>query len=616
MKLLFHAYFTILFFLLTGQDCVAQIKVTADADTVGVNKVFELTIVHPADYPNNWEDVSVKVTFNGPVSITVNGFYFDQHTWKVRFACPQTGVWAYAINFVTPNNTYNATGTMQCTPSDAKGFLTRHPNNPFRLVYPDGSLFNGLGIEDCVLDYNGNGTPLDDWGFGGRLRSGDYTGSRTDMATYFAAYGKNGARFNLFRWTTDNCSFKLYDKITTEGNQYLVPEGKFGDTLVRTLQAEQMRIWLTLFGPPFYPDIDASTPLEEKALKRYVDYVVARYGAYVDIWELFNESSASSYYYNAVGGYLKAIDPYHRLLTVSDERPKIGVIDINSPHWYEKESELQSDARTWQMISKQKEYGKPVIFGEQGNSVQCWDPLSALRMRIRSWTSFFAEGILIYWNASWAMDYQHQVAANIYLGPEERKYIRALHDYSALADADVSIIPIKPENANQVRAYGLSSNKSLLVYFHHFATHDVKVNSSFKIRLKNAGTVYWTNPADNTLISSTKLPFGTQVITTPPFAVDMAMRIVFDPEPRVFDPQSKLDLIVYPNPASFQIAINGNFSGLAEVILYATDGSQVLRANHVKNDEPISVETLSSGIYVYGIKAGGKQVTGKIVISK
>lgn len=593
----------------------AQISITTDSGSVGVYNVYELTINHPHTYPNNWEDVVVNAVFNGPETIHINGFYYDNNIWKIRFAPPQVGNWNYVLTFITRTATYTDTGSFKCVPSVTKGFLKRHPINPFRLVYADGSLFNGVGFEDCALDFNNDGTPLDDWGFDGGFYPQNSLGSRTDLKTYMTAYGSKGAGFNLFRWTTNNCSFGLYNTITTTGNTYLTKEGMYGDTIVRSLRSNNIRIWLTFFGPPVFGDIDGSTPLEEAAIKRYVNYIVARYGAYVDIWELFNESSASDYYYTTITAYLRSIDPYHRLISVSDERPQLQCIDINSPHWYQKESELQSDAVANQMITSRKSFNKPIIFGEQGNSVQNWDVLSALRMRLRAWTAFFSEGMLIFWNTSFAKNYYQPVAANIYLGPLEREYIRALQDFTANTDSSVIQMSMFIQNPADVRGYGLISSKVMLGYFHHYSSHADYINTSFTTRLRWPGTIYWINPVNDSLLSSYRLPFGTQTITSPQFNIDMAMRIDLDSTNSAFDDNKKLDLVVYPNPATEEIAVSANFNGTAIIILYNMAGKKVFTKSQVSNNDPVSIKGLSNGVYIYKIMVDGNRTgIGKLII--
>lgn len=592
----------------------AQITVTTVSDTVGVNNVYELTIANSGIYKNNWEDVTIQAAFTNSKTIEISGFFYDAGVWKVRFAPPETGVWNYTINFKTSNTSYSATGKFLCVASNRKGFLKLHPNNPFRLIFPDGSAFNGLGVEDCMVDYNNNKTPLDNWGFDGEHRTPTYIGSLTDLNTYLNAYGDKGAGFNLFRWSTDNCSFRLYDSLSTKGNAYYINEGKFGDTLVRKLSESKMRIWLTFFNRPVFSNITKDNPEQEAAIKRYINYVMARYGAYTDIWELFNEASASDYYYKVIPAYIKSIDPYKRLISVSDERPQLESIDINSPHWYEKESELKSDARAWEMITSRKKFNKPIIFGEQGNSVQNWDPLSAERMRLRTWTSFFAEGILILWNTSFAKDFPQDVAANIYLGPIERGYIRSLHDFSNRADSSARPFVISPLNHTEVRSYGLSCTNTIFGYFHHYNNHDGNVNTSFKYRMRKPGTLYWIDPSTNKIIDSAKLDYGTQIINSPPFKIDLAMRIDLSSSNAPFNELAELDLIVYPNPANTAILLNGNFNDPVTVKLYNVNGQKLLEKKNVLNDERIDISLLPVGMYIYLITSAGRQKTGKLVV--
>jgi len=608
--------FIFFIFLLLSQvyNAGAQITTTASGDTVGCYDVYELTILHPRSYPNNWEDAKVSVVFTGERTIAIDGFFFDKNTWKVRFAPPATGNWNYTLTFTTPDTAYSSVGSFVCVPSATKGFVRQHPADSFRLIYPDGSLFDAIGFEDCVLDFNGNGTPLDDFGFDGGFHPPNTLGDRTTLQKYMTAYGKDGARFNLFRWTTDNCSFRLYNAISESGNTYLAPEGMFGDTLVRSLRANGIRLWLTFFGPPVFGDMTAATPMQEAAVERYIAYVVARYGAYTDIWELFNESSASSYYYTAISAYIRSIDPYHRLISVSDERPQLPAIDINSPHWYEKEPELESDDRAWTMITGEKKYNKLIMYGEQGNSVQNWDTLSSVRMRLRAWTAFFAEGTLIFWNTSFAKNFMAPVAANIYLGPTERGYIKALRGFTSVVDTAVRPAIISPLNRQDVRAYSLASAKLLLGYFHHYSSHENQVTTSFNTRLRRNAVIYWINPADNSIIDSGKLSYGTQQISSPPFTIDLAMRIVLSDFEPVFDESKKLDLSVYPNPASRQFTIDGNFNGTATVILFNATGKKVLLKNNVSNDEPIAVGNLPAGLYIYQLVTGNRYGSGKLII--
>ena len=370
------------------------------------------------------------------------------------------------------------------------------------------------------------------------------------------------------------------------------------------------------FNPPF-PNLNGSTPQEEAALKRYIKYVVARYGAYTDMWELMNEATVTNHWIGVTTTYLRSIDTYNRLIGTSWEQPANPNIDIDAPHWYEKENELQSDTRTVQKINAEKPNNKPIIFGEQGNSVQNWDSLSALRMRIRSWTAFFNEGIFVFWNSSFAKDY-FSGAANIYLGPIERGYIRSMQDFTAQSDSGVRMFTITPTNANEVNAYGLKSDSLILGYFHHYATHGTSVTTSFTIALSQASTVYWINPTNDSILQYANVAMGTQTITSPAFNVDMAMRIKRQATNVGIQAPDLVtdDFKIFPNPASERAFIQ--FSEVlgsgAEITVFNTLGAAVYQTKIFYQTTQIGIENLTSGIYFVAVRSEGINGTKRFTV--
>lgn len=514
------------------QTTDSPVVVSVSADTVERYGIYELSVAHDdAPYANPWEDVKLSVQFTEPKgqATTVDGFYHGPNLWKVRFSPPYEGAWHWALQLTTPSESFTEAGTFITEPSQRPGFVRPHPTNPFRLVFENGSLFNAIGIGDCILDTDHSGSPLDNWGFDGEPRtSGQHeAGSTADMPTYLAAYGAPGAGFNLFRWSVDNCAFKLWETISTQGNRYLIQEGLWGDQLVRALRENGFRIWMTIFGfePAFLSA--AGNPEQREAVERYIDYVVARYGTYVDIWELMNEAEVPPEWIAFAAEHLRTVDPYDHPITISWERPQLPQIEINAPHWYERESEFESDLRTSQKISLAKRWGKPVVFGEQGNSVQNWDARSALRMRLRSWTAFFEEGVLVFWNSSFAKDY-FAGAANLYIGPQEREYIRALQDFTADVNAQVERFTLTP-SSHDVRAYGLRWPGQILGYFHHVSDHDKPVHTTVTLDMPRDGAVLWIDPATAEVLANAPVAAGVQTLETPEFVVDLALRIRLDP---------------------------------------------------------------------------------------
>ena len=60
---------------------------------------------------------------------------------------------------------------------------------------------------------------------------------------------------------------------------------------------------------------------------------------------------------------------------------------------------------------------------------------------------------------------------NIWLGPQERQYIRAMQDFAYRLDADVRMTSVEVSLPEQVRVYGLASESRAGVYIHHFEDH-------------------------------------------------------------------------------------------------------------------------------------------------
>lgn len=503
---------------------------STQATPVPCYDIFEQTFAwDSASYANPWEQVRLTMTCTSPTGqqTALGGFYYGPNTWKARFAPAQTGNWSWQAELSDGIKTKRWSGSFRVIPSAWPGFVRLNPQNPFRWVFDDGTSYNPIGIGDSIPDIDKNGVLLNRWGLDGdfRPRGTHKDGRSVDIDTYFKAYHDAGV--NLFRWSVDNCAFNLYKTIDPSGNVYLVNEGIAGDELVRTLRQYDMRVYMVIFGfnPPFAGH--GAPPAEQyDAIKRYVKYVVDRYGAYVDFWELMNEATASEEWYREIADYLRRIDPYHHLISTSWKKPERADIDINSPHWYQRESEFESDAVTWAKMRDWKRFNKPVIVGEQGNQVQNYDDHSGVRMRLRSWTAFFAEGVLIFWNSSFAKDYKNPEAANIYLGPEERGYLKVLQDFTRGFDPRAIMTDVQVNDPSRVRAYALKSPSTYAAYLHAYTDHDKSTTGvQITIDLPRCGMATWIEPSSGRVMGRQNVDAGRQTLSVPPFTIDAALKV-------------------------------------------------------------------------------------------
>ncbi len=110
-------------------------------------------------------------------------------------------------------------------------------------------------------------------------------------------------------------------------------------------------------------------------------------------------------------------------------------------------------------------------------------------MRIRNWTALFNEIAFIFWDTSYARDGHNM---NIWLGPKEREYVRAMQDFAYSLDKDVRIVPVTVSDPHAGRAYALASQERAGVYLHHFADHTSPVKG-LKVTLEapKAAKAYW-----------------------------------------------------------------------------------------------------------------------------
>ena len=521
------------------------VKEFRNADNIPRYEILELSFKHNGIYKNNFFDVSLETFFISPSGIQhrVKGFYYGNDMWKIRFRPDEVGRWTYTYLITNKINFRNeGKSSFYCTASNAEGPVRRHRENPYRWVFANGKAYFPVGLQDCVV---AQGPSL----LGGSIDGGtrEEGGKKISWEEYFFIYGQAG--FNLFRFSQKNCSYMLYDNL----DHYREGESKATDELLSLARKHRLRVMFGFFGyhgkvtskywfmNVFKRTIHRIIGNWEEAIekpddyeiikkeKRFIEYCIARWGVYVDFWELLNERKASDEWTTLMADYVRSIDPDRKPIGTSWEKPYLPAIDINAPHWYESESEFKSDLRIQEQAAEAKKAGKPVIVGEQGNTGMNWDPLSGLRMRIRTWTALFQEISFIFWNTSWS---KAGADANIYLGPEERGYIRVLQDFASRLEADVFQVSVEVSEPNKARAYGLLSNNVGAVYLHHFENHtdmlrDLKItiNLPHSIDSKTGLIGEWIDPTTGKIIRRVELASGKRSLEVPPFIIDLALLV-------------------------------------------------------------------------------------------
>ncbi len=106
---------------------------------VGKWALWEATLKSNCRYFNPFTEVTVIATFRSPSgkTLTVEGFYDGNLTWKVRFMPDEIGHWRWFIRSEPPDERLSASGRFECFPSQLRGTLKVHPQNPLWFAFAD-----------------------------------------------------------------------------------------------------------------------------------------------------------------------------------------------------------------------------------------------------------------------------------------------------------------------------------------------------------------------------------------------------------------------------------------------------------------------------------------------
>src|SRR5258706_6637798 len=288
------------------------------------------------------------------------------------------------------NSSMNSSGRFDAAPDGSHGFIRQNPSNPNRWTYEDGVPYYGLGLQGYMPKVGGLDGP---GGYNGGLFLA--AGQGVNLDTFLSAMGASG--MNMFRWTLDNWTPGLWKTIAPSGNTYLQAEAIDGDRIVTLARKYGFSILFTFFNycvnPPPYFNAATLSADQAKALQRYVQYLINRYGAYVDIWEVINEGNASAAWYSAIIAYLKQNDPYRHDVTTSTvfalgKTEYAAGITLNMMHWYAPLTEdvaakwTYDSLQQWKSAASMGAMAPNTIVGETGNCCKVcnYDP-AGFRLR-------------------------------------------------------------------------------------------------------------------------------------------------------------------------------------------------------------------------------------------
>jgi hypothetical protein len=329
--------------------------------SVGRYDVYEITMNDQTVYSNPWSDVVITVIFTAPSAkkYTVGGFSYDgSHVWKARFAPNEVGNWTWSLTYQVNNNgtsngTFTTTGNFNVTLLNSNGvvssgFVRIHPTNKLRLITEgDARLFSPRTI---ASDRDVEGTTI---------------GTTLQVLQTLAATGFNA------RSSHNSGSFQTPWPVPWPYGASAA-QLQAWDQYVGMVHNSGMKCFLNIFmgGGTFANSTWDTSGTNWTITTQYLQYIINRYGAYVDIWEFmidtynFVPSTAGQ----AALKFIHQNDPYVHPVAMCPCSDGTCPWDIVTGWGYQPTVLNQIDSSTgWKFQSYQQTYGVPYFWTEGGS---------------------------------------------------------------------------------------------------------------------------------------------------------------------------------------------------------------------------------------------------------
>lgn len=493
--------------------------------------VVKISIKHDENfYSNKFLDLKIDAVFHqkdDENEIKINGFYYDHNTWKIIFSAPKTGEYQYQINI--KNNLIN---------KKIKGSVFLNNDQKEEIIVNQDSftinnekMFFPIGIQDAFVDRNYNGNLMDMMPNSATIEPvvDVVNYSYLNLDNYLDLYKKE-ANLNIFRYGVDHWTLPLWYSYDPKNIIFSINGGKFGDSLIDKLKNRNFKIIMTIFGfyPPYISEEEITKKENQETLKIYLDYVIARFSPYIDLWELSNEAEAHYLWYDFVIDYLKENDPYHHPVSTNWETESAKNLDFLSVHWYNPNLTDPGTLSNQIGYLKQKYQNtdQAIFVSELGFKNYSHFQDSSESMRMLTWLSIFQKMGIVFWTQGQNGIYKNLNNANIYLGPVERSYLLTLSNF---LPKDM-YLPVNSKlifiHDLQVQAYLLENNDFILAYLLKM-DESLKKQDYLNLNLANNANLQWIEPKTGKIIEEKLIEKGQQRILIPNFNIDLAMKISY-----------------------------------------------------------------------------------------
>lgn len=338
--------------------------------------LFELELKGPAT-GNPFVEVRFGAVFtDGRTTVEVPGFYDGEGVYKVRFSPGAAGTWRYE----TKSNRWELTGKLGHFTATAPGAGNHGPvrvHNTFHFAYADGTPFKQVG----TTIYNWTDTPeaVQEETLK-TLAASPFNKIRMLLTPQPTPYQKS---FAPPRWPYAGTPPHDWDFTRFNPEYFRHLEQRIAQ--LRDLGIEADVILFNPYGKFGFETMDAA------ADERYVRYVVARLGAYRNIWwSLANEydflRTKTEADWDRLGALVQACDPHQRLRSIHNgsliydhHKPWVTHVSMQNGAAVEELGRAEMYRGVWR---------KPVVYDEvkyEGSSPYRWGNLSGEEMVHRFW---------------------------------------------------------------------------------------------------------------------------------------------------------------------------------------------------------------------------------------
>jgi hypothetical protein len=333
--------------------------------------VFEWSQKGPSS-GNPFVDVTLSGVFvKGADTVIVRGFYDGEGVYKIRFMPKQEGRWTFATrsNVSTLNG---KKGALVCLPPGKNNHGPVGVKDTLYFAYADGKPYYPFGTTCYAWAHQGDSL------------------AKVTLQTLSKGYF-NKMRMCIFPksydWNTNEPAYYPFEGRPLKNWNYSRFNPLFFRNMERRIQQlDSLGIEADLIV--FHPyDRWGFSAMDRATDDRYIEYVIARFGAYKNVWwSMANEYDfMNAKTMNDWDHYIDKFgkeDPFHHLISIHNavkfynhKNPLISHVSVQGEDTYKAKDYL-------------REYKKPVIFDEcryEGNIPWSWGNLTGQTMVEKCW---------------------------------------------------------------------------------------------------------------------------------------------------------------------------------------------------------------------------------------